>query len=58
MENWETVKRELEFSRAVLDNSLKKYEKYMCKTCRFYEDRCTKKRYILKCAREGLKNKE
>ena len=58
MESWETVKKELEFARTAMDSSIKKYEQKMCKTCRFYEHRCTKKRNILKCAREGLKNKE
>ena len=58
MESWETVKKELEFARATMDNTLKKYEKNMCKTCRFYEGSCTKKRKILECARKGFKNKE
>lgn len=58
METWENVKKELEDARATMDKASKKYEKNMCKTCRFYEGRCTKKRNILICARKGLKNKE
>lgn len=58
MESWESIKKELEFSRATMDNTLKKYEKNMCKTCRFYEGTCTKNRNILKCAKQGSKNKE
>jgi hypothetical protein len=30
----------------------------MCRTCKFYDNGCTKKRMVRKCAEKGLKNKE
>lgn len=39
------------------DLANQKYIKYMCKTCKFYEDRCTKNRTVRECAVKFLKNK-
>ena len=30
----------------------------MCRTCKFYDNKCTKGRIIRKCAEKGLKNRE
>lgn len=35
-----------------------KYMKYMCLTCKFYKDRCTKNRVVKECATKFLKNKD
>lgn len=40
------------------DLANQKYIKHMCSKCKFYEDRCMKKRLVLDCARKGLKDKE
>lgn len=57
-EEKERLKRERENGN--YDYETRKYIVFMCKKgCKFYiEDRCIKKRPVIKCAKEGLKNKE
>ncbi len=40
------------------DLANQKYIKYMCKTCKFYKDRCMKKRTVRECSVKFLKNKD
>lgn len=50
------IKNENELIR--MDNLNYKYTQKMCKTCKFYNNGCTKKRIPRNCADKGLKNKE
>lgn len=47
-----------EVSKELLDKNTKLYIHKMCKTCRFYDTRCTKNRVIRVCVEKGLKNRE
>lgn len=40
------------------DLANQKYIKYMCKTCKFYKDKCTKNRTVRECSVKFLKNKD
>ncbi len=44
--------------KAYEDKEISKYILFMCKSCRFYDNECTKKRIVRECAKKGLKNKE
>lgn len=41
-----------------LDKETKGYIINMCRTCKFYNNKCTKNRIVRKCAVKGLKNKD
>jgi len=51
-----------EFSKeanSIIDSETRKYQFFMCKTCKFYiKENCTKRRIAKHCAKNGLKNKE
>lgn len=40
------------------DAQTKRYIAFMCKKCKFYDERCTKNRIVRVCAEKGLKNKD
>lgn len=50
--------KENEINRTRKDKETKGYIFYMCRTCKFYKNRCTKNRVVRTCAIKGLKNKE
>lgn len=40
------------------DDENRKFIKYMCKDCKFHNERCSKNRLARVCAQKGLKNKD
>lgn len=65
MKSWSQMNRERrdnknkdESVKDQMDRINNKYVRYMCSTCKFYDGRCLKKRNLVKCAEQGLKNKE
>lgn len=65
MKTWQEVRKEINIHKNInndclsaMDNTIYHYIQKMCKTCKFYENKCKKKRNIMECARKGLKNKE
>ena len=48
-----------EIANDYTDMETKKFIRFMCSKCKFYENEsCSKKRIIRECARKGLKDKE
>lgn len=65
MKDWREVKKEMSIRKSISDDCLSAmaneayhYIQRMCKKCKFYEDKCKKKRNVIECAKKGLKNKE
>jgi hypothetical protein len=56
----ERERRNRAIENSNLDGEYRKYVVFMCKKgCKFYiNNRCTKKRPIMKCVKENLKNKD
>ena len=54
--NKEKEARQKELTR--YDNESRKYIIFMCRTCKFYDNKCLKNRVIRDCAKKGLKNQE
>lgn len=66
MKDWGEVKKQIHLNKSIsndcisaMDNTIYHYIQKMCKKdCKFYENKCKKKRNVIECARKGLKNKE
>ena len=54
----EKQKEQREKINFITDRETKMMILRMCKTCKFYDENCTKKRTVRECAVKGLKNKE